>query len=94
MKKNKEDYSTISTTQLYNDSIMRNSSLNEAAEAEIYNYFSKIKESLENYVKFYSKNKIKIKLNMRNLNIYITEIDENFKQNVGVLRKSLTWGQI
>ena len=64
---------------LYNADKFRNATLNKGQPEVIQNYFNKIKVSLQSLLDFYATNKKQLRFINRNINVYVSEINENFE---------------
>ena len=67
-----------SNSEIYNKEELRNKTLNEKQINIMKDYFKKIKNGLERLVYFYVKEKNELIYKSRNLNIYISKINQNF----------------
>ena len=67
---------------LYNAEKFRNVTLTKGQPETIQNYFNKIKVSLQSLLDFYALNKKAVKFINRNINVYVSEINENFDPDV------------
>ena len=63
---------------LYNADKFRNATLTKEQAVTIQNYFNKIKTSLQSLLDFYSLNKKELRFINRNINVYVSLINENF----------------
>jgi len=63
---------------LYNADKFRNASLSKAQQETVQNYFNKIKVSLQSLLEFYATNKKELRFINRNINVYVSLINENF----------------
>ena len=67
---------------LYNAEKFRNVTLTKGQPETIQNYFNKIKVSLQSLLDFYALNKKEVRFINRNINVYVSEINENFDPEV------------
>jgi len=63
---------------LYNFERFRNSTLAKGDPEIVQDYFNKIKASLQNLLEFYAANKKEVRFINKNINVYVSLIDENF----------------
>jgi hypothetical protein len=63
---------------LYNAERFRNATLNKGQPRTVQNYFNKIKVSLQSLLEFYATNKKELRFINRNINVYVSLINENF----------------
>ena len=62
----------------YNDDNFRAATLAKGEPAIVQDYFNKIKVSLQNLLEFYASNKKEVRFINRNINVYVSLINENF----------------
>ena len=62
----------------YNDNYFREATLAKGEPAIVQDYFNKIKVSLQNLLEFYASNKKEVRFINRNINVYVSLINENF----------------
>ena len=62
----------------YNKDKFRNATLAKGEPEIIQDYFNKIKVSLQNLLEFYASNKKELRFINKNVNVYVSRIDENF----------------
>ena len=65
----------------YNDDKFRNATLAKGEPEIIQDYFNKVKISLQNLLEFYAANKKELRFINKNVNVYVSLIDENFEFN-------------
>ena len=63
---------------LYNADKFRNATLSKGQPETVQNYFNKIKVSLQSLLEFYATNKKELRFINRNINVYVSLINENF----------------
>ena len=63
---------------LYNADKFRNATLTKGQPETVQNYFNKIKISLQSLMDFYATNKKELRFINRNINVYVSLINENF----------------
>ena len=64
---------------LYNAEKFRNATLTKEQAETVQNYFNKIKVSLQSLLDFYALNKKELRFINRNINVYVSLINENFE---------------
>ena len=62
----------------YNEDNFRAATLAKGEPAIVQDYFNKIKVSLQNLLEFYASNKKEVRFINRNINVYVSLINENF----------------
>jgi hypothetical protein len=65
----------------YDEEKFEEATLSPGDDKIVQNYFDKIKISLQNLLEFYAANKKEIRFINRNINVYVSLIDENFKSD-------------
>ena len=63
---------------LYNAARFRNATLNKGQPKTVQNYFNKVKVSLQSLLEFYASNKKELRFINRNINVYVSLINEHF----------------
>ena len=63
---------------MYNAEKFRNATLKKGQPEVVQNYFNKVKVSLQSLLDFYSMNKKELRFINRNINVYVSLINENF----------------
>ena len=65
----------------YNEDLLREATLEKGQTEIIQDYFNKVKVSLQNLLEFYALNKKEIRFINKNVNVYVSLIDNNFDVN-------------
>ena len=71
-------YKKHKNEKVFDESTLRNYSMDGIHELNIKDYFNSLREGLNNLVTFYASNEIEIKYSNRDFNIYIAIVDQNF----------------
>ena len=71
-------HNSKNSENLYNSYKFRNATLSKDQKDTVQNYFNKIKVSLQNLLDFYANNKKNVRFINRNINVYVSLINEDF----------------